>query len=131
MIKEMDIRKLVKYLIVRNLHYEIGLKDTKLLKILQEEIVKRYLNLYKYISNRDTVLNYLQTIYTDPTYHVVEFDPARLVQEGKLKMDEVSKILGIQIVLQPPPNITGGHTKNKTKRRRVKLSKTYKRKSSS
>ncbi len=34
----MDTNELVKYLIVRNLHYEIGLKDTKLLKILQEEI---------------------------------------------------------------------------------------------
>jgi hypothetical protein len=33
----MDTNELVKYLIVRNLHYEIGLKDTKLLKILQEK----------------------------------------------------------------------------------------------
>jgi hypothetical protein len=30
MIKEMDIRKLVKYLIVKNLLYEIGLKDINL-----------------------------------------------------------------------------------------------------
>jgi hypothetical protein len=36
MIKEMDIRKLVKYLIVRNLLYEIGLKDIILLKISQK-----------------------------------------------------------------------------------------------
>jgi hypothetical protein len=35
--KGYDTNKLVKYLIVRNLHYDIGLKDTKLLKILQEE----------------------------------------------------------------------------------------------
>jgi hypothetical protein len=33
MIKEMDIRKLVKSLIVKNLLYEIGLKDTILPKI--------------------------------------------------------------------------------------------------
>jgi hypothetical protein len=33
----MDTNELVKYLIVRNLHYEIGLNDIKLLKILQEE----------------------------------------------------------------------------------------------
>jgi len=33
MIKEMGIRKLVKYLIVRNPLYEIGLKDTILPKI--------------------------------------------------------------------------------------------------
>ena len=39
----MDIRKLVKYLIVKNLLYEIGLKDIKLLKILQEEIGNQYL----------------------------------------------------------------------------------------
>jgi hypothetical protein len=37
MIKEMDIRKHVKSLIVRNLLYEIGLKDIKHPKILQEE----------------------------------------------------------------------------------------------
>jgi hypothetical protein len=42
MIKEMDIRKLVKYLIVRNLLYEIGLKDIILLKILQEETENQY-----------------------------------------------------------------------------------------
>jgi hypothetical protein len=42
MIKEMDIRKLVKYLIVKNLLYEIGLKDIKLLKILQGEIENQY-----------------------------------------------------------------------------------------
>jgi len=34
MIKEMDIRKLVKYLIVKNQLYEIELKDIILLKIL-------------------------------------------------------------------------------------------------
>jgi hypothetical protein len=39
----MDIRKLVKYLIVKNLHYEIGLKDTKLLKILQEKTENLFL----------------------------------------------------------------------------------------
>lgn len=33
----MGIRKLVKFLIVRNLLYEIGLKDINLQKILQEE----------------------------------------------------------------------------------------------
>lgn len=38
----MDIRKLVKYLIVRNLLYEIGLKDINLQKILQEEIENQY-----------------------------------------------------------------------------------------
>jgi hypothetical protein len=37
MIKEMDIRKLVKSLIVKNPLYEIGLKDTIVLKISQEE----------------------------------------------------------------------------------------------
>jgi hypothetical protein len=37
MTKEMDIRKHVKFLIVRNLLYEIGLKDTILPKILHEE----------------------------------------------------------------------------------------------
>jgi hypothetical protein len=37
MIKEMDMRKLVKFLIVRNPLYEIGLKDIKHLKILQEK----------------------------------------------------------------------------------------------
>jgi hypothetical protein len=37
MTKEMDIRKHVKFLIVRNLLYEIGLKDTILPKISQEE----------------------------------------------------------------------------------------------
>jgi hypothetical protein len=39
----MDIRKLVKYLIVKNLLCEIRLKDTKLLKILQEETENLYL----------------------------------------------------------------------------------------
>jgi hypothetical protein len=43
MIKEMDIRKLVKYLIVKNLLYEIGLKDIILLKILQEETENQFL----------------------------------------------------------------------------------------
>jgi hypothetical protein len=38
----MGIRKLVKYLIVRNLLYEIGLKDTILLKILQEKTENQY-----------------------------------------------------------------------------------------
>jgi hypothetical protein len=33
MIKEMDIRKLVKYLIVKNPLYEIGLNDTIILKV--------------------------------------------------------------------------------------------------
>jgi hypothetical protein len=33
MIKEMDIRKLVKYLIVKNPHYETGLKDIILIRI--------------------------------------------------------------------------------------------------
>ena len=38
----MDIRKHVKSLIVRNLLYEIGLKDTKHPKILQEETENQY-----------------------------------------------------------------------------------------
>lgn len=38
----MGIRKLVKFLIVRNLLYEIGLKDINLQKILQEEIENQY-----------------------------------------------------------------------------------------
>jgi hypothetical protein len=42
MTKEMGIRKLVKFLIVRNLLYEIGLKDINLQKILQEEIENQY-----------------------------------------------------------------------------------------
>jgi hypothetical protein len=42
MIEVMDIRKLVKYLIVRNLLYEIGLKDATLPKILQEETENLY-----------------------------------------------------------------------------------------
>ena len=37
MTKDIDIRKHVKYLIVKNQLYEIRLKDTILLKILQEE----------------------------------------------------------------------------------------------
>jgi len=36
----MDTNELVKYLIVKNPLYEIGLKDINLLKILQEEIEK-------------------------------------------------------------------------------------------
>jgi hypothetical protein len=43
MIKEMDIRKPVKSLIVRNLLYEIGLKDTIVLKISQEETENLFL----------------------------------------------------------------------------------------
>jgi hypothetical protein len=43
MIKEMDIRKLVKSLIVKNLLYEIGLKDTIVLKISQEETENLFL----------------------------------------------------------------------------------------
>ena len=42
MTKEIGIRKLVKFLIVRNLLYEIGLKDINLQKILQEEIENQY-----------------------------------------------------------------------------------------
>ena len=38
-----NIRKLVKYLIVKNLHYKDGYKDIKLLKILQGEIENQYL----------------------------------------------------------------------------------------
>ena len=38
----MDIRKLVKSLIVKNPLYEIGLNDIKLQKILQEEIENQY-----------------------------------------------------------------------------------------
>ena len=38
----MDTSELVKYLIVRNPHFVIGLKDTILLKILQEEIENQY-----------------------------------------------------------------------------------------
>jgi len=34
--------ELVKYLIVKNPHFVIGLKDTKLLKILQEETENQY-----------------------------------------------------------------------------------------
>ena len=43
MIKEMGIRKHVKYLIVRNLLYEIGLKDIIVLKISQEETENLFL----------------------------------------------------------------------------------------
>jgi len=43
MIEGMGIRKLVKYLIVKNPLYEIGLKDINILKILQEEIENQYL----------------------------------------------------------------------------------------
>jgi hypothetical protein len=43
MIKEMGIRKLVKYLIVKNPLYEIELKDIILLKILQEETETQFL----------------------------------------------------------------------------------------
>ena len=39
----MGIRKHVKSLIVRNLLYEIGLKDTILLKILQEKTENQFL----------------------------------------------------------------------------------------
>lgn len=39
----MDIRKHVKSLIVRNPLYEIGLKDTIVLKILQEETENLFL----------------------------------------------------------------------------------------
>ena len=42
MIKEMDTNELVKFLIVKNQHFVIGLKDTILLKILQEEIGNQY-----------------------------------------------------------------------------------------
>jgi hypothetical protein len=43
MIKEMDIKKLVKSLIVKNPLYEIGLNDTILLKISQEKTENLYL----------------------------------------------------------------------------------------
>ena len=43
MIKEMDIRKLIKYLIVKNPLYEIGLNDIILLKISQEKTENLYL----------------------------------------------------------------------------------------
>jgi len=39
----MDIRKLVKYLTVRNLLYETGLKDIILIKILKEETENQFL----------------------------------------------------------------------------------------
>jgi hypothetical protein len=47
MIEEMDIRKHVKYLIVRNPLYEIGLKDTIVLKISQEYILIIFLRFYE------------------------------------------------------------------------------------
>jgi hypothetical protein len=45
MIKEMDIRKHVKFLIVRNPLYEIGLKDT--IFIRKPSTRKRKLKIYK------------------------------------------------------------------------------------
>ena len=39
----MDIRKPVKFLIVRNPHYEIGFTNIKQLKILQEKTENQYL----------------------------------------------------------------------------------------
>jgi len=47
MIKEMDIRKLVKSLIVKNLLYEIGLKDTIVLKISQKKPKPYFLQNYQ------------------------------------------------------------------------------------
>ena len=38
----MDTKEPVKFLIVKNLQYEIGLNDTKKLKILQEKIENHY-----------------------------------------------------------------------------------------
>jgi hypothetical protein len=55
MIEEMDIRKQVKSLIVKNLLYEIGLKDTKQPKILQEETE----NLFHNAINNKERPNYL------------------------------------------------------------------------
>jgi hypothetical protein len=51
MIEEMGIRKLVKYLIVKNPLYEIGLKDIILPKILQEEIENQFLISYRLLDN--------------------------------------------------------------------------------
>jgi hypothetical protein len=41
--REMDTRKHVKFLIAKNLLYEIGLKDIKLIKILQGKTENQFL----------------------------------------------------------------------------------------
>ena len=59
----MGIRKLVKFLIVRNLLYEIGLKDIILLKILQEESENQYhIEFIRKPSTRKRTLKFINNI---------------------------------------------------------------------